>query len=92
MKKYLLIGTLLIVSLTGCSEFNDDRGKGDAPVLNKKGDDWPAVVVNFPDGFANIAFKCLNGNGLYVTTRDAAPVVVEEDPNCSGDKIIAFGE
>lgn len=86
----IIAAIVLSATAVGCSGHNDDRGKGDAPVQNRAGDDAPAVVVNFPDGFANIAFKCLNGSGLYVTTRNAAPVVVKDDPSCSGSTVRSF--
>lgn len=91
---FAVLATVVVLGLSavGCSQYNDERGKGDAPVENRRGDDAPAVVVNFPDGFANIAFKCLNGNGLYVTTRDAPPVIVKDDPNCDGSTVREFQE
>lgn len=81
MKK-ILPAAIAVLALAGCGAFNDQRGKGDAPVANRKGDDAPARVVNMPDGFSNVAFKCIDSNGLYVTTKDAAPVVVADDPLC----------
>ncbi|WP_206438978.1 hypothetical protein [Streptomyces scabichelini] len=62
---------LLAVLLTGCSqEHDDERGKGDAPVKGKAGEDTPAEVYNFPDGFGNLATKCVgDGKRGYVTTR-----------------------
>lgn len=56
-------------------------GIGDAPVGDR--DDTPAAVVNMPDRFANVAMKCMGPNGVYVSTREAAPVVVvASDPLC----------
>jgi hypothetical protein len=46
----------LTISLSACGGYNNDRGRGDAPVGNK--DDAPADVLNFPDLFANVAMKC----------------------------------
>ena len=77
------LAAAVTIALVGCSGFNDDRGKGDAPIANKGGDDSGAYLVNFPDGFSNVAHKCLGGNGIYTTTRDAAPVVVPDDPECA---------
>lgn len=87
MKKLVFVLIVVLALATGCSEYEDDRGKGDAPVQNRKGDDKAAVVINFPDGFANIAVKCHKGNGLYVTTREAAPIVVKDDPICDGNDV-----
>lgn len=85
--KYLIavLSTVIAVSaLSGCS--SDKRGTGDAPVANHRGDDSPANITNFPDGFANIATKCVAGAPGYrafVTTRDAPPVILA-DPACKG--------
>ncbi|MCL2553225.1 MAG: hypothetical protein FWE75_13905 [Actinomycetia bacterium] len=70
--------------LAGCA--SDSRGTGDSPVADHRGEDSPANVTNFPDHFANIATKCVAGAPgfrAFVTTREAAPVVLP-DPNCKG--------
>jgi hypothetical protein len=78
---------LPILILAGCgSKYNDHRGRGDAPVKGNSGDDSPAIVINFPDGFMNVAFKCIGPNGIYTHTREAAPVIVKDDPNCDEGK------
>jgi hypothetical protein len=80
-----LVSVVVALSaLSGCS--SDERGKGDSPVANHRGDDSAANVTNFPDGFANIATKCVAGAPGYrafVTTREAAPVILA-DPACKG--------
>lgn len=77
----------LIIVLAGCGSYQDARGKGDAPIANRTGDDKAAVVINFPDGFANVALKCYRGNGIYSTTREATVVIVRDDPLCDGDEV-----
>lgn len=73
-----LIAALALV--TGCSQ--DDHGTGDAPVKGHKGDDTAVQVYNFPDQFANVGTKCVGaGFRAFVTTREAAPVVLA-DPAC----------
>lgn len=68
--------------VTGCSQQdNDERGKGDAPVQGCSGDNTPAEVFNMPDGFGNLATKCVEvGKRAYVTTRwvrhEDPPVIV----------------
>jgi len=58
------------LGLSACSQYNDERGKGDAPVYQKSGDDSPAFVTNMPDGFGNISAKCLYGfPGMAVVTN-----------------------
>ncbi len=84
MKK-LVLAALTVLALTACSEFNDERGKGDAPV--EKRDDGPAEVVNFPDGFSNVAHKCDgHGHRIYVTTQanGGKQMTVIADPSCPG--------
>ncbi|MCU0270468.1 MAG: hypothetical protein MUF83_17720 [Acidimicrobiales bacterium] len=70
-----------VVLGVGCSEYNDERGRGDAPI--GKFNDSPAYVVNMPDQFHNIAIRCVGGNGIYAHTREAAPTVIVDDPLCA---------
>ncbi|MFJ1735123.1 hypothetical protein [Streptomyces sp. NPDC088254] len=84
-------GLVLVLGglLAGCSsdEYNDERGKGDAPVQGKAGDDTPAEVYNMPDGFGNLATKCVgHGYRAYVTTNSGGPSNVQlvEDKTCAG--------
>lgn len=88
MKKTLAALALTGALLTGCSEYNDDRGKGDAPVQDRNGDDKPAVVINFPDGFANVAIKCYSGTAVVSTTREAPVQVVPDSVMCDGDAVV----
>jgi hypothetical protein len=80
----LAVGSLL----AGCSqEYDDKRGRGDAPVQGKAGDDTPAEVFNMPDGFGNLATKCVgHGFRAYVTTNATGPsnVQIVEDKTCGG--------
>ncbi|MBM9623452.1 hypothetical protein [Streptomyces zhihengii] len=68
---------------TGCSDaYNDERGKGDASVRGGRGDDTPAQVFNMPDGFGNLATKCVgHGYRAYVTTNATGPSNVEIVPD-----------
>ncbi|MGW2823201.1 hypothetical protein ACWC24_19770 [Streptomyces sp. NPDC001443] len=87
---------LLVVLLGGCSrEHYQERGKADAPVAGRAGEDSPAEVYNFPDGFGNLATKCVGaGRRAYATTRFVqeddddvviipANAVIVDDPDCS---------
>jgi len=60
-----LMAALLLFGVAGCSGYNDHRGKGDAPVAGRHGDDSPADVVNMPDSFPNISTKCLKGRAPW---------------------------
>lgn len=83
-------GLAVIVAglLAGCSQkYDDERGKGDAPVRGRAGDNTPAEVYNMPDGFGNLATKCVgHGFRAYVTTNAGAPsnVQIVEDKACAG--------
>ncbi|MEU1514787.1 hypothetical protein ABZ490_21920 [Streptomyces sp. NPDC005811] len=62
---------VLVLALGGCSQqYYDERGKADAPVAGKAGEDSAAEVYNFPDGFGNLATKCVGkGKRAYATTK-----------------------
>jgi hypothetical protein len=81
VRRSLVAASLALVVLAGCDSYNDKRGRGDAPV--SRYDDKAAVVVNMPDLFMNVAFKCLGVNGVYAHTREAAPVIIPNDPICA---------
>lgn len=87
MTKTIIAAALALVFMAGCSEFNDQRGKGDAPVENRSGDDKPAVVINMPDGFANAAIKCYSGTAIVSTTREAPVQVIPDSAICDGDEV-----
>lgn len=90
MKKILggLVAALLLFGAAGCSEYNDERGKGDAPVAGKGGDDSPKEVTNNPDGFGNVVTGCVYGAPGYryfaTTNTGSAPsnLVIKEDKGC----------
>ncbi|MFD0428059.1 hypothetical protein ACFQ60_07385 [Streptomyces zhihengii] len=47
-----------------------------------RGDDTPAQVFNMPDGFGNLATKCVgHGYRAYVTTNATGPSNVEIVPD-----------
>jgi hypothetical protein len=78
-----LLGAVL--ALTGCA--NDAKGYGDAPVKGRHGEDSPATVYNMPDGFGNLATKCVgSGYRAYVTTNGGGPsnIQIVKDPACAG--------
>jgi len=72
--------SLLLVVAAGCSGYNSERGVGDAPVGPQ--DKSAAEVVVFSDKFMNVETKCNHGNRIYSHSREAAPVVVPNDPSC----------
>ncbi|MGW1778906.1 hypothetical protein ACWCQQ_07155 [Streptomyces sp. NPDC002143] len=89
---------VLVLALGACSqEHYDERGKADAPVAGQRGEDSPAEVFNFPDGFGNLATKCVGqGKRGYATTKSVqadddddevvvipANAVIVDDPTCT---------
>ncbi|MEV6838162.1 hypothetical protein AB0N17_27230 [Streptomyces sp. NPDC051133] len=88
------VGVVLLVG--GCSrQHYEERGKADAPVAGRAGEDSPAEVYNFPDGFGNLATKCVGeGKRGYATTKFVqsededdvkivpANAVIVDDPSC----------
>ena len=83
----LVVMAMMLIVIQGCSTFNDERGVGDAP----RGElhEAPRQVWQNLDRFPNISAFCIGENGLYTTTREAPPVVVENDPNCDVGGILA---
>lgn len=85
----------LVVTGAACDSRNDKRGKGDAPVAARSGDDSPAFCTNMPDEFSNVCAKCLYGfpgMAFTSTTHDgvAADVKVFSAPAgmCTGTKAV----
>lgn len=75
------IAALFVVLATSCSTWEENRR--DAPVSHE--DDSPAIIINMPDTYANMAWKCYAGNGIYTSRGDVRFThVVPDDPNCDG--------
>ncbi|MEV5833320.1 hypothetical protein [Nocardia sp. NPDC052112] len=81
-----VLAVVCLVALAGCSnDYNDKRGRGDAPVKDGQGDNTPAEVFNMPDGFGNVATKCVgHGYRAYVTTNATGPsnINIVADDTC----------
>jgi len=78
-----IAGLLLLAA--GCSQgsYGNSHGIRDAPVESAGNqNNGPAHIITFPNGFENVAFKCDGVVGIYTTTRQAAPVVIPNDPHC----------
>jgi hypothetical protein len=84
------LAAVAVLAVAGCSGFKDDRGIGDAPVDQQP--DTPVKVWPVPDRFMNIGAFCIGENGVYIHTREAAPVVVADDPNCDEGGVLADSE
>lgn len=91
MKKIVtggLMAAVLLFGATGCSEYQDHRGKGDAPVAHRAGEDSPKTVTNNPDGFGNVVTGCVAGASgfrYFATTSGSdhpSNIAVLADPKC----------
>ncbi len=89
MKKLGIVAAsaLLLFGATACSNYDDHRGKGDAPA--GKGDDSPGNITNMPDSFPNLALKCLKGDAPWaaVTTTAGAVMLIQDPARCGGTVI-----
>ena len=78
----VLVGTL---GLAACSP-SPTGGAGDAPIAAVEQEPW--TILNNVDGFPNIATRCREGNGIYVTRsaddNSDTLVVIPNDPACAG--------
>jgi hypothetical protein len=86
-RRTIALSLLATVLLAGCGvipnkSWDRSHGLGDGPVGTIDG--THAYIVEFPNGFMNLAFKCHGTDGLYVNTKSATPVVVPNDANCQG--------
>ena len=80
----LIVLAVFALVAAGCDSYNNERGRGDAPVGQVSSE--PRTIMEFPDWFANVAVACIPshpGKAVAVTTRDAAPVVFDS-PACQG--------
>lgn len=73
----------LTVLLGACGlqqEYDDERGRGDAPIEGR--DDTPKEVINMPDQFSNVAHACDgHGHRVYVTTQTNGQKAMEVIPD-----------
>ena len=84
MKKTSVFASVaVVISLSACSEYNDKRGLGDAPIGGRDDSAWD--IIQAPDKFGNIATKCNPfdpGTRLYIVTHsktDVQPVIVVDE-------------
>ncbi|WP_282700259.1 hypothetical protein [Streptomyces sp. CC219B] len=92
--RHALAALALALPLSACyAHVEVEPGGADPLVRGGAGENTPAEVFNMPDGFGNVATKCVGaGKRAYVTTGwvhlDDPPVVVPantvvvDDPTC----------
>jgi hypothetical protein len=69
---------LLVATAGACEE----RGTNDAPIDLNLQDDTAPYIINMPDGYMNLALKCIGDDLVIAHTREAAPLVVESADVC----------
>ena len=84
-----LIGLALVLVFVGGAGSCDEKGLGDAPLGDLQ--EAPRDVIVMPDEFANVAVVCDGPARIYVTTRDAPPVVVMDHPACADAEELGQG-
>lgn len=75
---------IALVTLTACGDKANEPFK-DAPRDGSNND--PAVVIEMPDGFSNLATKCVNGVRYTVAfhgDNHYGSVATVIDPTCAG--------
>lgn len=91
-----VLATALLLGAAGCTQQHEDkRGRGDAPVAQRKGDDSPAFCTNMPDGFGNLCGKCVAHFApwaVVVTTNTSyspSNVALFQAPEQCGGKVVS---
>lgn len=79
----IALGGVAVVLTAGAGSC-DRKGLGDAPVGERLEDERTVIVM--PDQFPNMAIVCDGPTRIYVTTRDAPPVLVPDHPACEGER------
>lgn len=90
MKKIVAVAAIgaLLFGASACSSFDDSRGKGDAPAGT--GDDSKANITNMPDGFSNLAVKCLKGDAPWAmgVTTSSDFALFQDPARCGGKAVL----
>lgn len=75
-----VLAVVAVLALGGCGA---DTG-GNAPVSDVN-DSTTAQIIEMPEGFPNVAVKCLDTTGLYVSEGGDAVTALSDDPRCVGE-------
>lgn len=80
----LAAGAVLVATVAGCGDKQQEYFK-DAP---RSDTDWSAAkIITMPDGFSNLATKCVDGDRYTVVFHSdgayGAVSVVADDPSCN---------
>ena len=67
----ILVAAIIVVALlTSCGAGTNPEVYSDAEVGDR--DTTSAKIIEMPDGFSNVATKCVDGNQIYVIFRNKA--------------------
>lgn len=69
----------------------EDRGTVDAPIDQRLQDNQAPLIVNMPDGFMNLALKCVGSTLVAAHTRQGPPVLVAESDACAEGRAESLG-
>lgn len=85
MKRILrtLAPIAVVIGIAACGP-SDKDARQDLPVNAQHNDLSDASIVVMPDGFPNIAHKCLNTTGFWTTT-DRTLIIIYNDRQCGGE-------
>lgn len=95
MKRVIGAAVIAVLLLAGCTqEHEDKRGRGDAPVAGRAGEDSPAFCTNMPDEFGNVCGKCVEHFppwAVVVTThyQSSSNIGLFQAPEQCGGKVVA---
>lgn len=79
-----LVGLLCVFATVFVACADDDNGaRQDLPVENQQYDTSDVQVIVNPDGFPNVAHKCLESTGFWTTT-DRTLILIYNDWLCPG--------
>lgn len=58
----------------------EGSGTRDAPIDVRLRENSAPFVANTPNGFMNVAIRCVGANAIYAPAQPAAPVAIVDDP------------
>lgn len=86
MRRIIAVPVLVVaVALGSAGCARKANGTIDAPLVQKDEDNSPAKIIDMPDGWRNIATKCVvaqPGKRIYQQRGDYSIPVIVDDPTC----------
>ena len=66
----------------------DGKSSPSSGIENRDGDDKPAVIIEFPKGFSNIAVKCYSGIAMFSSEGTDQVMVESYSDICNNDTVV----